>query len=47
MERKKQLIRLTNYSFEVLHELIANTPVKTWTNPVRWTSGPSKTIWLI
>jgi tetratricopeptide (TPR) repeat protein len=25
MERKKQLIRLTNYSFEVLHELIANT----------------------
>jgi tetratricopeptide (TPR) repeat protein len=26
MERKKQLIRLTNYSFEVLHELIANTP---------------------
>jgi tetratricopeptide (TPR) repeat protein len=28
MERKKQLIRLTNYSFEVLHELIANTPAE-------------------
>ena len=27
MERKKQLIRLTNYSLEVFHELITNTPV--------------------
>ncbi len=28
MERKKQLIRLTNYSHEILQELIVNTPVE-------------------
>lgn len=27
MERKKQIIRLTNYSLEVIHELITQTPI--------------------